>query len=139
MDENGGDRGNINEEKGTYLCKKQQGCLEEDAHGLGPAPEGGGGRVAGLSLVSRWSLAGLSLVSEMSGAGQSRAESSRGVLLGVYFLHLMIMMITIPVPRRFRFEAGAPMVVESVLIFAEVASRGAGGLGGGLCWRGGEI
>jgi hypothetical protein len=40
-----------------------------------------------------------SLVSELSGAGQSRAESSRGVLLGVYFLLLLLMVITtIPIP-----------------------------------------
>jgi hypothetical protein len=40
------------------------------------------------------------LASELSGAGQSRAESSRGVLLGFSFLLLMIMMISPPLQVR---------------------------------------
>jgi hypothetical protein len=61
----------------------RQGCLEEDAHELGPAP----------------------LASEPSVVGQSRAGSSRGVLLGCYFLLLLLMVIiTVPV-RRFSFES----------------------------------
>ena len=79
------------------------------------------------------------LASEPSGVGQSRAGSSRGVLLGCYFLLLLLMVITRFQSAASDSRAGAPFVVESVLIVAQVASRGAGGLGGGLLLVGGNI
>jgi hypothetical protein len=36
------------------LFVPRQGCLEEDAHELGPAPGSGGGRASGLGAERRW-------------------------------------------------------------------------------------
>jgi hypothetical protein len=69
------------------------------------------------------------LASELSGAGQSRAESSRGVLLCCYFLLLLRMVnITIQVPR-FRLESRCShrrrVVVKAVVIVVRGGSTSA--------------
>ena len=88
----------------AYTKKRRQICARN------PYPRPCRGRVVSRracmgSVLRRMAEVVEPLVSELSGAGQGRAESSRGVLLGVYFLLLLLMVgITIPV-RRFRFES----------------------------------
>jgi hypothetical protein len=70
------------------------------------------------------------LASELSGAGQSRAESSRGVLLCCYFLLLLRMVtVTIQVPR-FRLESRCSHRRRVVFKVVVVVVRGDGDLGG---------
>jgi hypothetical protein len=70
------------------------------------------------------------LASELSGAGQSRAESSRGVLLCCHFLLLLRMVtVTVPVPR-FRVESRCSHRRRVVFKVVVIVVRGDGDLGG---------
>jgi hypothetical protein len=70
------------------------------------------------------------LASELSGAGQSRAESSRGVLLCCYFLLLLRMVtVTVPVPR-FRIESRCSHRRRVVVKVVAIVVRGDVDLGG---------
>ena len=69
-------------------------------------------------------------------AAQDRAAASSSAVIPCFFFQWSLARSQSAASDS---RAGAPVVVESVLIVAQVASRGAGGLGGGLCWGGEKI
>jgi hypothetical protein len=93
----------------------RQGCLEEDAHGLSPAPGGGGGRAAGLEAERRW-------------PEPRRIEPRRPPLL---FFLLLLRMVTVAVPvPRFRLESRCSHRRRVVVAAVAIVVRGDVDLGG---------